>query len=61
MPRLIRCPICEQAKVPHYAKGLCEGCWRNENARDRWARMPKSRKQRRLAQMREYKKRREEA
>lgn len=47
----VRCPQCGAVSA-HYARGLCERCWRLARGRERWATLPRAQRERRLAQMR---------
>lgn len=49
---LVECKECRR-KRPHYARRMCEACWRNWRARVRWETMPRRKRRARLRQMRE--------
>lgn len=50
MPQI---PTCHPAEK-HYARGLCEKCWRREYQRARHGGLSPSQKKKRLKKMREY-------
>jgi hypothetical protein len=52
-----KCADCGKVRR-HYARGMCERCWRNWNARERWKTFGPKERDAALARMRAYAKRR---